>query len=69
MYPFIFLNIKKFNYEDEEQIKIKLNQAKSDFTFQTYNIDPVYNQLNLSSAINELKKICILATPFEKIVS
>lgn len=62
------MNIKKFNYEEEQQIKLKLNQAKNEFTFSSLKVDPLYNQLKFTTAINELKRLCYLTTPNEKLV-
>lgn len=68
IYSFIYFNIKQFNYEEEQQIKLKLHNTKADFTFSSYQIDAIYNECHFDLAIQEIKKLPLLSTPFEKIV-
>ena len=68
IYSFIYFNIKQFNYEEEQQLKLKLQNAKSDFTFSKYQVDTIYNECQFISAIQEIKKLPLLSSPFEKIV-
>ena len=68
IYPLIYFNVKTFNYEEENLLRTRLNQAKNEFTFTTFNIDPLINQCKFSSALLEIRKLPFLSAPFEKLV-
>jgi len=68
IYPFIYFNIKNFNFEDETKLKNTFNEAKKDFTFTTYNVDPILYSCKFNLALQELRKLPFLSAPFEKLV-
>ena len=68
IYPFIYYNIKNFNFEEETQLKTKFNQAKSEFTFTTFNVDPIINLCKFNTSLQEIRKLPFLSAPFEKLV-
>ena len=68
LHSFIYLNLKQFNADEEADLKIKMNNLRSDFSFAIYKLDNVYNECKFKSAIAEIKKISSLMTPFEKLV-
>lgn len=68
MYQFLYLNIKQFNVDEETELKIKMNNMKSDFSFSIYKLDTIFNECKFKSAINEIKRLPNFGTPFEKLV-
>ena len=68
LYSLIYFNIKNFNYEEENQLKEKLKATKNEFTFTTFNVDPLINQCKFLPALNELRRLPFLSAPFEKLV-
>jgi hypothetical protein len=68
MHSFIYLNLKQFNADEEAELKIKMSNLKSDFSFAIYKLDNVYNDCKFKNAIAEIKKISSLMAPFEKLV-
>jgi hypothetical protein len=68
IYSLIYFNIKTFNYEEENQLKARLTEAKAEFTFTTYNVDPIINQCKFTNAIQEMRRLPFLSAPFEKLV-
>lgn len=68
IYPFIYFNIKNFNFEEETKLKNTFNEAKKDFTFTTYNVDSILYSCKFNMALQELRKLPFLSAPFEKLV-
>lgn len=68
IYKFLFSNIVQFNTDEEADLKIKMNNLKSDFSFTIYKLDTIFNECKFKNAINEIKKISNFQTPFEKMV-
>jgi hypothetical protein len=68
IYPFIYFNIKNFNFDEENKLKNTLNESKKDFTFTTYNVDPILYSCKFNSALQEIRKLPLLSAPFEKLV-
>lgn len=68
LFSFLYLNISRFNYDDEMQFKTKLQNYKSEFSFQAFNVDSFFNNCKFKAAISEFKKITTVTTPFEKLV-
>lgn len=68
IYPFIYFNIKNFNFEEETKLKNTFNEAKKDFTFTTYNVDSILYSCKFNLALQELRKLPFLSAPFEKLV-
>lgn len=62
---YLYLNLKQFNKEDEQLLKAR--NKNIDFNFANYKLDPVYNECKFPKAIEELKKISLYQTPFEKL--
>jgi hypothetical protein len=68
MHSFIYLNLKQFNADEEADLKIKMSNLKSEFTFAIFKLDNIYNDCKFKNAIAEIKKISNLMAPFEKLV-
>jgi hypothetical protein len=68
IYQFLFLNLKQFNVDEEAELKIRMENLKGDFSFTIYKLDSVFNECKFKSAINEIKKLSNLNSPFEKLV-
>ena len=65
MYQYLYVNIKNFFIEEEQNFKQKIKTI--DFNFINYKLDPILNDCNFLGSIAELKKITIYTTPFEKL--
>ena len=65
MFNFLYLNLKHFNKQDEENMKLKIKNT--DFNFTSYGLDTILNECKFISAIQEFKKISDFKTPFEKL--
>ena len=63
------MNLKKFNLEDESDLKNRLTSFKSDFSFTYYKLDQIFNECKFKYAIEEIKKMSKCQTPFEKMVN
>jgi hypothetical protein len=68
IHQFLYNNIQQFNVEEEADLKLKINNIKSDFSFTYYKLEPMFNECKFKSAIFEIKKISNVFIPFEKIV-
>lgn len=68
IYSLIYFSIKSFNFEEENILREKLNQTKNEFTFTTYNVDPIINQCKFLNALQELRRLPFISAPFEKLV-
>lgn len=68
LHSFIFLNLKNFSLEDESDLKNRLTNFRSDFSFTYYKLDQIFNECKFKTALDEIKKITKSQTPFEKMV-
>lgn len=69
VHQFLYNNIQQFNVEEEAELKTKINNIKSDFSFTHYKLESIFNECKFKTAISEIKKISNLIIPFEKLVT
>jgi len=68
MHSYIFMNLKNFHLEEENDFKNRIIPFKSDFSFTYYKLDQIFNECKFKSALEEIKKISKYQTPYEKMV-